>query len=259
MTCRKAFGVLATATIVATLVYGCSNGDGGRGVPTDAGADGSTTSDASAHDASPGDSAITSCVPADVSTFQPPTYVPASGASQGKCTPAQITTFYDDCLAPNSTQTTCAPFNGATATPENKACYVCIITRDTDTKYGPVVEHKGVVSVNIPGCMELRDGSAGLVCAKAYQAADGCSRAACAANCPVIDDASFQLYLACVQQASANGCKSYQQGAACAASKSDSGTTGAGICFRGQSFHDLYDSVVPIFCGGGPGDAGGGG
>ncbi len=258
MSCGRALGFLSMAAVVALFAYGCSS-DNSSAVNADGGgSDARTTSDATAHDGGSSDSGITSCMPADVSTFQPPAYVSASGAGQGKCTPAQIQTFYDDCLAPNVTQATCAPFNGTTATPENKACYQCIITRDTDTKFGPVVEHKGVVSINLPGCMELRDAAKGLMCAKAYQAADGCNRAACAANCLVIDDASFQVFQACVKEAEMNGCKSYEQGAACATEEADSGSEAA-ICFRGKTFHDLYNDVVPIFCGAGPADAGGGG
>lgn len=257
MTFRNAFGALSMAVIAVAAPYGCSSSGDSSGAPPDAGC-GNCVVDAAKpdapHDAAPIDAAVT-CAPADVTTFQPPTYVPAVGASQGKCTPAQIQSFYDDCLAPNATQATCAPFSRSTGTAENKACAACIVTADSATSYGAIVEHKGVVNINIPGCMELTDPAGGLMCAKAYQAADACDRAACAANCPVTDDASFQLYQACLQQAGGGGCKSYAQGSACASAEADGGP--AARCFMGQSFQDLYSIVVPIFCGG-SGDAGGG-
>ncbi|MBC7895937.1 MAG: hypothetical protein H7066_11030 [Cytophagaceae bacterium] len=67
-------------------------------------------------------------------------------------------------------------------------------------------------------------------------------------RCPVTDDASYQLYEACLQGATRNNCKAYAQ-ASCADIEVDGGAAAA--CFVGQTFHDLYASVAPIFCGGG--------
>jgi hypothetical protein len=95
--------------------------------------------------------------------------------------------------------------------------------------------------------MELEDGAAGHVCAIELQADEACADAACGANCPVTDDASFQLYLACIQQANAGGCSFYaSQSNRCTAAESDGG---ASICFRSQSFQDLYLAIAPLFCG----------
>ena len=257
MSFKKSFGLVSLGALVSALTYGCSstpsNNGGGGGDDS-----GVTGSDGGKHDGGDGgiihvgDGGTTgdgggggACAPGDVSTFMPPAYIPAKH-SAGACNAQQITALYDGCLAPNSTMTTCAPFTSATATPANKACFACAISADSASAYGALVEQKGLVSINIPGCVEIKDTAGGLACAKAYQASEKCNDAACAANCPVTDDASFQLYQACVQQASANGCKTYSTAAACANAEQDGGA--AADCFKGQSFQDLYNNVVPVFC-----------
>lgn len=255
MTCKRALG-FATMFVVG-LAHGCSSSDGGAiAQPVDGGSfDSGARADASVSDGGIAPDASSSCAPGDVSTFQPAPYQGATGAYQGKCSAAQISAYYDVCLAANTTAATCAPFAGSGASSANKACASCIVTADTATKLGPVVEHTGVLTINTPGCMELLDPTGGLTCAKAYQAFDECDRAACAANCAVTDDASFALYQACVDQASSNGCSAFSQGLTCAGAEADSGAAAA--CFNGKSFEDLYNAVVPIFCGASLIDAGG--
>jgi len=254
MSFRKSLGLISLGALVGALTYGCSsttsnNGGGGGddgGVTGDGGVkhDGGKTDGGNTGDGGPvGDSGGGTCAPGDVSTFMPPAYKPAKKTA-GACTQTFITSFYDNCLAPNATMATCAPW-GSSGDATHKACAACLITADSASAYGALIEHKGTVSVNIPGCMELKDSANGLTCAKAYQASEMCNDAACAANCPVTDDASFQLYQACVQQAAANGCKTYSQAAACANAEADGG---ASVCFQGMTFQDLYNSVAPVFC-----------
>jgi hypothetical protein len=243
-------GLFASAAVVSivTLVAACGSTDVAALPPDDAGADVAPARDAAMIDAAQ-DAPIIACMPADVTTFSPQPYVHAATGHQGVCTPTQIQAFYDDCLASSATQQTCSPFSGGNATTENRACAACLVSRDSDPKFGALVEHKGIISVNVPGCMELTDPIGGLMCAKAYQAADACERAACSANCPVTDDASFQLYLACVSQAAMGGCASFASALTCTAVEADSG---ASICFSGQTFSDLYLSVAAVFCGSAP-------
>lgn len=184
------------------------------------------------------------CAPANVSGFVPSPYQGAN-VQHGACTMAQIDGFYAGCLSAGSTSQTCAPY-GPGGTAANKVCAGCLVSPDTAPKYGVLVESKGNISLNVAGCMEIRDGANGLACAKQYQASEKCDAAACAANCPVTDDASFQLYQACVQQASSNGCAAYTQSASCANAEADGGP--ASICFSGQTFQDLYRSIAPVFC-----------
>jgi len=241
-------GAFASAAVFSFVVACSTSEAGGVYYRADAADDVTDTKDAAAPDVLH-DSSILSCTPADVTTFAPQPYVHAKDAHQGACTDAQIHAFYDDCLAPTATQQTCAPFSGSSASTENKACAACIVSRDSDPKLGPLVEHKGTISVNVAGCMEIADPANGLACAKAYQAADACERAACSANCPVTDEASFQLYLACVSDAAKTGCASFTSALACVSAEADAG---ASACFAGQTFADSYLAVAPIFCGSAP-------
>jgi hypothetical protein len=204
----------------------------------------STALPAAGSDASDSDGAVISCPPVDVSSFSPPPYH-AANPPRAACTQDLVDAFYAACLAGSSTDQTCAPFS-ATGDASHKACAACILSQDTDPTYGPLVQHKGTVSLNLSGCIEVRDAQNGLACAKAYQSSADCDDAACAAKCPVTDDASFTAYKACTQAAASNGCKAYTLGISCAAGEADGGP--ASVCFAGQSFQDLYKSIVPVFC-----------
>jgi hypothetical protein len=164
------------------------------------------------------------------------------------CTAAQITGYYTACLDFGHTVATCTTWTNASAS--DTACAACILTQGTATTYGPVVAHNGVISANLAGCIALLDTGSGVTCAHAIEAADQCGDAACAANCPVTDDPSFQLYIACIQQASSNDCQSYAQAqSACEAAEADGGAAAA--CLQGQDFQSLYNIFAPIFCSGG--------
>ena len=204
----------------------------------------SSTLPGAASDAGGSDGAAIACPPADVSSFAPPPYH-AANAPSAACTQALVDAFYANCLARSATDQTCAPFS-ATGDAEHKACAACVLSQESDPRYGPLVQHKGTVSLNLSGCIEIRDAQNGLACAKAYQSAEDCDDAACVAKCPVTDDASFTAYKACTQSAASGGCKAYTQGITCAAGEADGGP--ASVCFSGQSFQDLYKSIVPVFC-----------
>jgi hypothetical protein len=265
MAFKKSIGLGSMATmaaLVGSFAYGCSSTttsgggtdvDSGTGPAVDSGVRHDSGTGTGTDSGTPVDAGGTtgSCSPADVSGFTAPAYHNAKTPT-GACTQAYIDAFYTGCLAAGSTQATCAPF-GSGADASHKACAACIVSADTAAQYGALVEHKGTVSLNVAGCMEIKDPTGGLACAKSYQASEACTDAACAANCPVTDDASFQLYQACVQQASSNGCKTYTTAAACADAEAEAGA--ATVCFQGQTFQDLYNSIVPVFC---LGAAGGG-
>jgi hypothetical protein len=134
----------------------------------------------------------------------------------------------------------CAPFD----THPRPACAACIVSVDADAKYGPVVLRKGVVTLNVAGCIELLD-PAGLACAKSVQASASCEVAACAANCPVSDQASFDAFDACARDANADGCAAFVKGAESAANEDG----GRALCSRSMSFDAAYFDIVPLFCG----------
>jgi hypothetical protein len=199
----------------------------------------------------PGDA--NACRPGDVETYQPTAYHPAAGAGQGVCTSAAITRFYDACLSPQATAGACDDFKS-----KEGACASCILTPETASFDGPLIKHGGLVTANVAGCIELTD-LAGLPCAKAVQALDGCELFACEANCPVHDQASAMAYDACARQASLDkaGCLQYGVAATgCTDAELEGGP--AAPCL-GQRFSDFYFAVVPLFCGSpSPGREGGG-
>jgi hypothetical protein len=183
-----------------------------------------------------------------------PAYIPAH-RQVGACTDQQITDFYTNCFDTGHTKAMCDTFKaGATA------CAACIEGPSTASTWAASVTHGGVVTINVGGCMEILGGADGLDCAHKSQASEACDNAACDATCPVTDDASFQLYLACIQQAAANGCSATATAVQTCETALGNGDGGAVICTQGSNFQDIYTNVVPVFCGGGgSADAGDGG
>jgi hypothetical protein len=238
---------------------GCSSSDSSAGgvSVTDASADGFGVQDAAtAADVSSSDVVPPSmCQPADVSTFQPPTYAPASGVHQGLCTQTQIDSIYQACLGSNATQAGCDMLIGTGASASDLACSACVFSQDSDTTHGPIIDRGSTVAINLPGCVELLDPN-GLACAKSLQAADRCEVDACSANCPVSDAASLSLYDGCIDTAAEGGCKTFEMATGCADDEQDGGPAAA--CFAGTTFLEQYDAIVALFCGAPPtvGDAG---
>ena len=220
---------------MSAIAYGCSGDDsstmqGSTSVLSDSGEpEGPVGGDAA------------QCQPADVSTFSAPAYRPAL-AQPGHCTPSQIDQFFQDCLAEGHTPATCAAFEGDDASASNQSCAACLISRPGDMSYGALVAHtSGLVSLNVPGCMELTN-PASLDCAKAVQAQGACDDRACDANCATTVD----LYGACSTEAAAGGCQKFTKAAACDASFFDAGA--ASICFNGLTFQDVYRDIALLFC-----------
>lgn len=240
----KAWLMFVSSIALGASLYACSSSgsDGAGGVVF---SDGGTNPDGGIDGAVGGGQ----CKPADVSTFQPVAYRPATGLLQGACTAPQIDAFFQACLGGTSNKTLCEAFR---ATAANKPCAACIVTIDTDAKYGPIVVHagSGLVSVNLAGCLELTD-PANANCAKSYQASDDCTYTACKDNCAFGTDQEFALFESCVHAAATNGCSTLSKAAACAdAEQKDGGL--AARCFNGYTFAELYNDVVPVFCGGTP-------
>src|SRR5579883_2842492 len=177
MSLKKSFVIVATGALAGALIYGCSssasggNGGGGGGDDSGGGNDGSSHLDGAVHHdtgtggdtGTPGDDSGTAqnCNPQSTSGYTPAAYKHA-GRMANACTATQIQAFYDGCLAPNSTQTTCDPFVGSSATAANKTCAACIVTGDetsSSTMLGPILDHTATqtVSVNLAGCMEIKD------------------------------------------------------------------------------------------------------
>ncbi len=179
------------------------------------------------------------CGPIDVAPFQA-SWHPPSGFHQGLCTSAQIDGYYAACLDPNTANaTTCANFDAA--------CTACLSTDETAASYGPLIAKSGFVNINIGGCIELLE-PCNHDCAQAYMANDECAEASCSANCPVVDDLSFQDYLGCTSTASQCACSAENARAQCATLVSGS-MHPAAQCLTATTFEQFFKTVAPIFCG----------
>lgn len=245
--------------------------DASNDASTDAGSDAANVSDASssdatvtpdsgAHDAAtdakvfpPPDAsdpdAANVCAPSDMSGFTPVWHPPVAHSTS--CSAAQIAAYHQ-CLIDGETQAnpaSCAPFQGTTASAADKACMQCILTPDTASSYGAIIVHKGEIEINVAGCIAIATNDPqGAGCAGKVQASGECLNAACSANCPVVDGTSFQLEQACEAAAASGTCKPISDAAACTDGLVEAGGATA-TCLTGQTFDDLYDSIVPVFCG----------
>lgn len=188
------------------------------------------------------------CAPGDVRTFVPLAYRPATPEWQDVCTSDQLTAFYASCLATGpdagASSASCQAFQQAS--PANAACTSCLLTPDSLSMYGPLIDHGSFITENVGGCIELTDPGAGLVCARAQQALDGCELAACQANCPVTDEASRDAFSACEADAAATGCQMFATQASCAQTNAEAGVSTACVA---ATVHDFFFAVAPLFCG----------
>jgi hypothetical protein len=208
--------------------------------------EGGAVSDSSSNDAVlalSGDSS--SCQPADVETYVPGAYHPATAAWQGVCTPDEIMDFYDACLGPSASPADCKALSAPDAA--DAACAACIVTPDSATAYGPLIDHGTFVANNVAGCIQLTL-TGELSCAKAEAALAGCELAACEANCPVENTATRTAYDSCASAADTAGCQSYEQMASCAQSLVQDDAGAAAPCLS-PSFEGFYNAIVPLFCG----------
>jgi hypothetical protein len=185
------------------------------------------------------------CGMGDIAGFSP-TWIPPSGYEQGLCTPTQIDDIYDGCLASGATTATCTAAESAAP-----GCYSCIFTMEGSSPAGPILEtNNGVLEVNQAGCIALLE-PCNLTCAEELSASVQCEDDACETNCPVTDTTSLDNFETCEETAAScdpNGCDTYATEAACSTELTGS-THPASVCVSGTTFEDLYNAVVPLFCG----------
>ncbi|HEY5240167.1 MAG TPA: hypothetical protein VIJ22_01825, partial [Polyangiaceae bacterium] len=149
--------LVAASLCGGALVYGCSSSSGNHaGAGGDGGSDGSTA-DVSHKEAAPqgddsgDDSSGSTCpVPADLSSWKPPAYVPAKTVP-GACAPGDIAGYDAACISTSTmSQSACMAFQTAHA-----ACNACINSKSTDSSWGPLVSYGGVANINLGGCLQL--------------------------------------------------------------------------------------------------------
>ncbi len=262
MSVKKSVAFVSLAALSGALIYGCSSsssspapGDDGGGHVD--GSSGDAVSDSPVKLDSKAEAAL-SCAPVDVSGFTPPAFVPVKRVV-GACTAQNISDFNTACLAQGHTKAMCDAYKTASA-----ACAACLETPSTAAGWGAGVFHKsaapgstlGVIYANIGGCFEILGGAEGLDCAKKAQIAEACEGTACDASCQITDDASFQLYQACLTQAAMNGCSAQATARSQCFQALSGADGGVSICTSGTDFQSSFDVVAPIICGGGMTDAG---
>ncbi len=247
---RKALILLVQVPLIA-LVYGACGGD--DSATDDAGAD--AASDVRIDKKAPPDTGVQdsggACSPTDNSGSFTPKWTPPRQPNPSACSDQQIADYFAFCYDPNTSNTTkCSQF---TSQSPNKACVSCISSKQTDAAYGVLISTGGVAYANVAGCIALLTGdTSDTGCGAKEWASTDCVDDACKANCPVTDQASFQLYDQCTKQAGAASCKQYAD-AQC--DLSDAGSV-YDICVNHQAFADYYTAIAPVFCGGYSADAG---
>ena len=200
--------------------------DGGTGGP-----DASFSPDAAA------DAAV--CGPLDVSTYAPETMHPPNPPHAGKCT-AQESADFAACEGGDTSK--CNQFAPGQSA---EACGACIDTHKTDATWGVVVFDGSTGTINIEGCVddaleevsqEKSQGGSGS-CGDALHASYGCQDAAC-------DACTGDDLTSCIDDALADGCKSYDDAVQsakgpCAEILDDAAPPDVSSCFPDPSIEDI--------------------
>jgi hypothetical protein len=238
---------LAAVLVGVAFVDGCNSLPDGAGasevLPS---ADGGAAGVTPVNDAAP---IGTSCHPGNVETFVPTAYRHATPSGQGACSSSDggadpIQAYYEDCFGSGMTKAACDGFAAS-----NPTCQACIESAATATAYGPLVLANGFVEANVAGCIEVEAPSE-FACAQAQQALSDCELAACAANCPVVDQSSLLAYEECAAEADQGGCLAYDTASLCLQEEVEAGASSApeALCLS-TTFQAFYAAIVPIFCG----------
>jgi len=171
-----------------------------------------------------------------MSGFTPPAYVPARDLG-GSCTEAQISDYYTACFTGGN----CAAYQTGGAA---KACGDCLSASTLGSaSYGPLLVYGSstfpVVETNTGGCIELLGEAA---CGQKIQAAQMCEQSACASNCPVTDQASYNAFTTCKVLARSGTCAPFESAAVCIMDPAHSTACG------GIDFQNLFLNMARVFC-----------
>jgi hypothetical protein len=229
------------------LVLACASGALACGSSAPTGSVVDAAIDSGAADTGVGDAGPT-CPPAGLEGWTPPPYHHAQPAQAAACTSALIADFYASCLGPDASSSACdanwgCADGGCAEDVAHATCEQCLVTPSTNVIWGPVVDYRSTVSVNVAGCIELLD-PANAACPTPVQQADECQHEACDKACPALAD-----FDSCVAVADHGVCATYVQGSDCQATEADGGPARA--CVAGATFGDLFAAAAQVFCGGG--------
>ncbi|HSQ63216.1 MAG TPA: hypothetical protein VLM85_08365 [Polyangiaceae bacterium] len=192
------------------------------------------------------------CELCDVSGYAP-TPVSQPATMHNACTPTEMANFATACFSTSATAQTCQAWQTAEA--DAGSCLGCVFTLQSAATWGPLVCTSSSCIVNTAGCVDVvlqqtaAEKSAGGPgsCGDLENASYGCEEYACG-TCSSTD------FSTCVQSATANECKSYEDAVAstagpCAMLDTDA-APGAAKCFP-QTDTDI-PSFLNVFCGTGP-------
>jgi hypothetical protein len=179
-----------------------------------------------------------SCAPHAVPGFTPRQWIPPR-APRASCTAAQITAFYDACLGPAQSASSCNDFGSGAMT-----CVACLTSDVTDGEYGPVIIGPTRFDVNTPGCIALVE-PCNQPCAAAIQAGFECRSVSCA-GCALGEDPEGL----CDHAAAQCACPLYAAQALDCANNLLANGGPAGPCLQAPTLEDAYQTIAAIFCGG---------
>ena len=196
------------------------------------------------------------CEMCDVSNYSPTVMGAPIGPMSGDCTDQDISDFDTACIASNATQQTCQTWESNAS----QSCLGCLLTNQTDVKWGALVCTSTGCSFNVQGCVDLALGTVSQEqgqggsgsCGDAINASYGCQEYAC-------DTCSTTDFSNCANSAVANECASYvapveSTTGVCANLNS---STQAQACFVQDEQSEV--ALATYMCGGGiapPPDAG---
>lgn len=186
------------------------------------------------------------CKPSLPTTFKATFVAPVK---QEACTAAQIDGYYKACL-PNLDEQPCKDFLAA-----NADCVKCIEAPDAK---GPLQIYtvnnipRYYYTLNHAGCIGLVTGKTGDdSCAKAFDTAVNCRRAACDA-CFTQEGAQYENFTDCqVEAAGSNACKTYETESASKCPNYRDADGGAPDCFSVDVNEDnqkLFTRLANTFC-----------
>jgi hypothetical protein len=229
----------STGTTAGTSSFAGSanaSGAGGATVPG-AGAGGATVSGAGASAGGAG-----GCTPTPLGDWKP-TWVPPATPTPGACSPDQLATELELCVATATyDQAACDAFRIDRA---NTACLSCIFTPTSESTFGAVsVDANNFWQTNLGGCIAEVDGDATPNgCGAKEQAYDDCLSTVCEASCWVGQPAA--VFDSCQARAKAGDCQVYLNAAVCARAPKYA------ECLAYATFPAYFNGISNLFCGAG--------
>jgi hypothetical protein len=189
------------------------------------------------------------CFPGDVTSFTPQWRPPIAAAPHANmCTAEQISDAYTLCLSTATSATPCSSWIAA-----NGACWGCLSTSPTASRFGAGIDVGPIFLVNTPGCIALAE-PCNQPCAAAFQAHILCdSLVACdpTMGACLVTASSSSAYEACSAAADTCGCSGFTTSAGCFQLLLDDPANhpSVSICGLEGGFPQRYSGIATFMCG----------